>query len=189
MKPKIKMITAFVLVALAQLLVPTYMVKFQADKALSGNEFNFKVSHGRTANSLQGKYIWLNFEASKYKIADKNSWENNHSVFVTFEKDSAGYAKITEVTNEKPLNSRDWVKASAFRIHNDSSSLRITYPFSNYYIPDGDSKEVQRHFNLAMHDSMKTISLKVHINENQFLAGELLMDGVSFSEVLNRLKK
>jgi uncharacterized membrane-anchored protein len=189
MKHKSLLIAAFALVAMAQLLVPTLMISYKADYALKGKEFIFKIRHNRIGSSLRGNYLWLQFEADKFKVEDKSDWENSQRVFVTFGKDSVGYAKILNLTKEEPQNSQDWIKVRAFTSRLDSSSLRITYPFGNYYIPDGDKKEVQSLFNQVISDSLKTISLKVHVKENQFLAGELMLDSVSFSDVLKGFRQ
>ncbi|HWS01711.1 MAG TPA: hypothetical protein VN249_13905, partial [Prolixibacteraceae bacterium] len=94
MKPKILLIAAFALVAIAQLLVPYRMIRHQADFALSGNEFNFKIWHSSPGYSIRGNYIWLRFDQGRFKVRDKKEWENSQSVFVTFAKDSAGFAII-----------------------------------------------------------------------------------------------
>ncbi len=176
---------AFAVVAMAQLFVPGWMISTMADIAKTGNVFNFKVSHNRTGASLQGNYIWLSFEANKFKV-DKMAWDNNQSVFVIFNNDSLGFAVVKSVTKEKPVGTNDWVKAMAYLNRKDSSFLRLTYPFSNYYVANANTREAENAFNKALDDTMKNITLKINIRENQFLAGELMVDSVKISEILKR---
>jgi len=206
MKLKIVLIVAFAIVAMAQLLVPTLMISRQVDIAMTGNEFKFKVRHNGRGATIRGNFIWLQFEADKFKIEDKKDWENSQSVFVTFDKDSLGFAKVKEVTKEKPQNSNDWVKAKAllnvrdstrnksarfrsFTNYVDYSYLQLNYPFNNYIIEDTSSKDLGRNINKAMNDTLRSITLTVKIRENQFLAGDLKLDSVSFKDFVKGLKQ
>jgi hypothetical protein len=178
---------AFAVVAMAQLFVPGWMISTMADIAKTGNVFNFKVSHNRAGASLQGSYIWLTFEANKFKV-DKKGWDNNQNVFVIFDNDSQGFARVKSVTKEKPVGTNDWVKGTAYLNRKDSSFLWINYPFSNYYVPNANTREAEKIFNKTLDDTMKTITLKMNIRENQFLAGDLMVDSVKVSEFLKGLK-
>lgn len=187
MKRNNLLFVAFAVVAMAQLFVPGWMISTMADIAQTGKVFNFKISHNRAGASLQGNYIWLSFEANKFKV-DKSDWDNNQSVYVIFDSDNQGYARVKSVTKEKPAGTNDWVKAMAYLNRKDSSFLRLTYPFSNYYVPNANTREAEKAFNKAMDDSLKTITLKINIRENQFLAGDLMVDSVKVSEFLKGIK-
>lgn len=189
MKPNKLVFVAFAVVAMAQLFVPGWMISTMADIAKTGNEFIFKVRHNRAGASLNGNYVWLSFEANKFKVADKKAWDNNQGVFVTFEKDNQGFARVQSVTKEKPVASRDWVKARAFLNNKDSSFLRLNFPFSNYYVPDVNTREAEKKFNETINDSTRIITLKINIRENQFLAGELMVDSMKYSEFVRGVKR
>jgi len=206
MKHKTLLVAAFALVALAQLLVPTLMISYKADYALKGKEFTFKIRHNRTGSSLRGNYLWLQFEADKFKVQDKKEWENSQIVFVTLDKDSLGYALVKEVTKEQPESTEDWLKVKAFLNVRDSvgnpnerfvrsmnrinyNYLQLSYPFSNYFTESKNTKEAEKEFLRAINDTLKTISLKVHIRENQYLAGELMVDSISFKDLMKGLKE
>jgi hypothetical protein len=188
MKPNKLLFVAFAVVAMAQLVVPGWMISSMADIAKTGNVFNFKVSQNRTGASLQGSYIWLTFEARKFKV-DKKDWDKSQNVFVTFANDSLGFARVKSVTKEKPTGTNDWVKAMAYLNLKDSSFIWLTYPFSNYYVPNANTREAEKIFNKMLDDTMKTITLKINIRENQFLAGDLMVDSVKVSEVLKGIKR
>lgn len=204
MKLKIVLIAAFAIVATAQLLVPLMMISHQAAIALTGKEFIFKIKHNSRGASIRGNYIWLQFEADKFKIEDKKDWENSQSVFVTFDKDSLGFAQVKNVTKEMPLGSKDWVKAKAFLNIRDSTSnkrarargfinnidysyLQLTYPFSNYIVEDLSMKDLQRNITKKMNDTLCDITISVKIRENQFLVGDLKLDSLNFKDFVKGL--
>ena len=186
---------AFILVALAQLFVPWQMISKQAGIAGSGTEFKFKTGlkpyreNSPTGSSLRGKYIWLQFAEDHIKITDKKEWEINQSAYVLFFRDSAGFAKIKSVTKVKPNNSTDWVRARVMLNRKDSTSLQIIYPFNNYYIEDKDQKEIDSIIKKELNDSLKINYLKVRIKENQFLVSDLMINGISFKEIVGIYNK
>jgi hypothetical protein len=206
MKLKIWLIVAFAIVAIAQLFVPYKMISRQAEIAQTGNEFKFKIRHNRWGATIRGNFISLQFDADKFKIKDKKDWENSQSVFVTFDKDSLGFARVHNVTKEKPLDSKDWVKARAILMIRDSTSnkrararnlinyidysyLQLNYPFDKYNIEDTNAKGVGISLSEKMRDSLCNFTLDVKILENKFLAGDLKLDSVTFREFVKGLGK
>ena len=190
MNPKRLSFIAFILVALAQLFVPWQMISKQAGIAGTGTEFKFKTGlkanreNNLTGSSLRGKYIWLQFAEDHIKITDKKEWQVNQSAYVLFSRDSAGFAKIKSVTKLKPINSSDWVRARVMLNRKDSTSIRIIYPFNNYYIEDTDQKDIDSIIKKELNDSLKINYLKVRIKENQFLVSDLMINGVPFKKLV-----
>ncbi len=189
MKPKTLFITAFVLVALAQLFVPYQMISKQAGIASTGSEFKFKTAftvdaeNNHSGSSLRGKYIWLKFEEDHLKVTDHYDWEGNQSAYVLFTKDSEGFAKIKSVTKIKPANSNDWVRARVWINRKDSTSIQLSYPFNSYYIEDKNPKDVDSIIKKDLNDSLKINYLTIKIKDNQFLVGDLLINGASFKNI------
>ena len=191
MKRKTLLLSALVLVALAQLFVPWQMISKQAGFAQTGTEFNFKTDSRvkRPGASLAGKYIALNFEQDHIRITNKKEWEHIQNAYVLFAKDSAGFAKIVSVAKTKPENSSDWVRAGVWVNWRDTTSLQLNYPFRNYIIEDTNHKQVDSVIKYGLNDSLKINYLKVKIKENQFLANDLMINGVPFKEMIKAPKK
>ena len=197
MKHKTLLLSAFVLVALAQLFVPYQMISKEADYASSGREFQFRIRHNRpdgfrggySGSSVQGKYIWLQFEQDQFKIANGKGWEPGQIVYVSFSSDSLGNAKILAVSKTKPVATGDWVKARAFMNNRDTRLLHLNYPFNNFYIEDKDTRDIDSAFTKKMNDSLSAICLKVSIRENQFLVNDLVVDSLSFKDFVKKIRE
>jgi hypothetical protein len=185
------LLIALILVALAQLFVPWQMISKQAGFANTGTDFKFKVdkTNNRGGSSIMGKYIWLRFTENNIKIANKKEWEENQSAYVLFTTDNAGFAKIQSVTKVRPQGSSDWVRAKAMVNWKDSTLLQLVYPFNNYFIEDTNHKGIDSVIKNGLYDSLKINYLKVRIKENQFLIGDLMIDGVPFKEIVKNIKK
>ena len=195
MKTNRLIITAFILVALAQLFVPYRMISKQAGYAEAGTEFKFKTDNrfnpdfNGTGSDLSGKFIWLKFSEDHVKITDKQYWENVRNAYVIFTTDSNGFARIRSVVTVKPVDTPDWVWAGVRVNWKDTTKLQLFYPFTKYYIQDTQTKKVESVIKNGLCDTSKTNYLKIKINENQFTAGDLIIDGVPFEEMIGNKGK
>ena len=194
MKPKKLLFSAFILVCLAQLFVPWQMIRQQPNFAAPGAEFKFKIDSklnegsNHTGASIRGKFIWLEFEQARLKITDKKVWEPDEGVFVLFTRDSLGFAKIESVTKTKPVNNVDWVRARVWINWRDTTTLHINYPFNQYYIKDTNPNDVETIIKNGLNDSLKFNYLSVKIRENQFQVEDLIINEVSFKEMMKNIR-
>jgi uncharacterized membrane-anchored protein len=197
MKHKSLLLLAFVFVAAIQLFIPIQMISKQAGFAVSGKDFIFRVKHntpedfrrGNTGSSIQGKYIWLQFEEEKLKVNDKKEWDSGQTVYVSFATDSLGYAKILSVTKTKPVTGNDWMKAGAYLNRKDSSNLHLNYRFNSYYVEDNNTKDIDSALTRRLDNPLSTICLKVSIRENQFLVKDLVVDSLPFKEFVKKVRE
>jgi len=195
MKTSRLIISAFILVALAQLFVPLQMISEQAGFAETGMEFKFKTDNrfnpdfNGISSDLNGKFIWLKFREDHIKITDKKYWEKIRNAYVIFTTDSDGFAKIKSVVTLKPGDTPNWVRARVNVNWKDSTRLNLYYPFNNFYIQDTKIKKVESIIKNSLCDTLKTNYLKIKIKENQFTAGELILNGVPFKELIGNTGK
>jgi len=195
MKSKKLLFSVFILVALAQIFVPWQMISKHANFAEAGAAFKFKIDsrliegNNRAGASIRGKYIWLDLAEDHIKIADRKEWEQNESAFILFTRDSLGFAKIESVTKTQPQNSADWVRAGVWINWRDSITLHVNYPFNQYYIKDTNPKDIESVIKHGLNDSTKVNYLDIKIRENQFYVNDLVIDGVSFKDLMDKLKK
>jgi len=195
MKTSRLIISTFILVALAQLFVPLLMIRKQAGFAETGTEFKFKTDNrfnpdfNGIGSDITGKFIWLKFREDHIKIADKKDWEKVRNAYAIFTTDSDGFAKIKSVVTLKPLDTPDWVRARVSVNWKDSTRLQLFFPFNNYYIQDIQIRKVESVIKNRLCDTLKTNYLKIRLKENQFTAGDLVLDGMPFKEIIGNTGK
>jgi hypothetical protein len=196
MKHKQLIVGLFVLVALTQLFLPFNMIRTQSADLQTGEEFKFKLRHNlpgsfnrmNTGSSLEGKYLWMQFEENKYRVADKDEWGFNQVVHVTFTTDSLGFARIQTVSKSRPEAGTNYIKARAFRNDKDSSLLVLQYPFNNYYIEDKDTRDIAKAINKTMNDTLSINYLVVKIKGDKYVSNDLVIDRLSFKEFVKKLR-
>jgi hypothetical protein len=198
MNRKILLLTVFILVAVAQLLVPKHMISNLAGFAKTGKEYKFKIRHqrsdsperGNSGSSIQGRFIWLQFEESRYRGADTADLNLSKPIYVLLSSDSLGFAKIQSVMQNKPQTGSDWLKVRAYKNFRDSdtSSLIINFPFNSYIIEDKDIKDTELGLTRKLKDPQSLIYLKVNIKESKYLVNDLVIDGLSFKDFVKSIR-
>jgi hypothetical protein len=186
-----RFLTASFAIGAVALLSGPFLMNLRREAIISqkANEFTFKVRHNVKGTPIRGNNLWLQFEANRFKIENKNAWDNNQSVYVSFERDSLGFARIQDVTRNQPVRSVYWIKTMGIRNNEDSSFLRINYPFSNYLLDEKIAREAERVLRSKMKDTLSLITLKVYLKENSFLVSDLKVDGVKFSDFVRNYDK
>lgn len=176
------MIAAFILLVLVQWLVPGKMIWEKGATVSKGKAFRFATEPVDPSDPFRGRYIVLNFEADTFRIAEQNQFDVDNEVYVLLESDAQGFARIKNVSVNKPANEHDYVKAHISVFFNDNSYvLHIIYPFEIFYLEEAKAPKAELDYFESMRDStQKTYALvKVYngdaVIENVFINGKPLV--------------
>src|SRR6187397_1273345 len=99
---------AFFLMVLVQLYIPSRMIFHNEVVLVSGTEYKFKAAPVDPNDPFRGKYITLSFDANSFEIADTTPWDQGQPIFVNLTTDSAGYAKILDISSTEPMDREDY---------------------------------------------------------------------------------
>lgn len=146
MKTKYLMI-AFAITALLQAAVPLKMIYDSEMTERHGVEYKFKTSPIDPTDPFRGKYIILDFEDEAVTTQD-TTWQRNEKVYASLGKDSLGFAKITNVSREKPDSSTDYITTKVGYYY--GKDLHIDLPFDRFYMEEGkayDAEVAYREYN------------------------------------------
>src|SRR5688572_24520968 len=93
----------FILVVLAQWAVPVQMIMKKDIVLQQGIKYKFLVAPIDPNDYFRGKYIVLNFRDNFIKVPEyKNTRNSNNKIFVTFQPDKSGFARIREISDTRP---------------------------------------------------------------------------------------
>ena len=115
---------------LIQLYVPVRMI-FNNESILSeGRASKFKTAPIDPNDPFRGKYITLSFKENSVRATDAQDWNNEREIFVSLTDDENGYAKISTISKERPVDDRNYVNASINYVIPDTITwVSINYPF------------------------------------------------------------
>ncbi len=199
MKNKSLLITAFILILVAQWLVPAQMISEHEDVAANGKVFKFKTAPVDPYDAFRGKYIILNFKENQGKVTEQNRKLNyGDEIFVTF-ADSSGYALVASVLLEKPENTSDYVKAKVDYIDNTIGLfpisktgarpklfVHIDYPFERYYMNEVKAPEAEIAYNKSTRERKDNVYAQVAIKNGVGIVKDVIIDNVSIRDYVEK---
>lgn len=168
MKLSLKIILPiFIIVGLAQWLVPAQMIWKREEVLHKGSTFRFLTEPVDPTNPFSGKYITLNFKEEVAMVKNGDSFERDQTIYVLLKNDSAGFAHINGITANEPANQTAYVKAKVRYLSNytngDSIELNIDYPFDEYYMEEHKAPKAEAEYRKANRDTTQHTYAQVKI--------------------------
>jgi uncharacterized membrane-anchored protein len=157
MKISLKIILpVFIIVSLAQWLVPAKMIFNSKEVLKKGKAYRFLTEPVDPTDPFKGKYITLNFKAEEFILKSTNI-TYGQTIFVLLGTDSAGFAYVTGISEKEPSNGADYVKATTQYVSkiNDSAVVHINYPFDRFYMDEYKAPKAEDIYQKANRDTSK----------------------------------
>jgi len=171
MNSRILLIFGFVLLCSAQLYFPAKVVLQNEGILDSGTAWKFKCRPIDPNDPFRGKYITLAFEAGTFKTLDSTEYESKEPVYALLEKDSLGYAKVSNISREAPVNP-DYLSASVLSTRktnwnneNSDYTVRLELPFNRYYMEESKAKPAEDAYRDARRDEETDVYALVKVKD------------------------
>jgi uncharacterized membrane-anchored protein len=97
------MFLGFVIVVLAQLAVPAWMILERERTLREGEVFKFKTQPVDPADAFRGRYVWLRLEPGMVPVPDAGSWHHHQKAFAVLETGTNGYVRVKRLERTKPM--------------------------------------------------------------------------------------
>ncbi|MEP5339824.1 MAG: GDYXXLXY domain-containing protein [Algibacter sp.] len=172
----------FIVVAVAQLFVPTQMIFNQEAIINTGEAYKFKTQPVDPNDPFRGKYINLNFEQSSFVTTD-SLWKRQDKVYVYIETDSLGFAKVNQVSR-LPLNTTENFIVSKVSWYNKrDKKLNFNLPFNRYYMEETKAYDAEVAVRNNQRDSLpnNTYAL-VYIKNGEAVLNDVIINETSIKD-------
>jgi len=185
-------ILTFSLVALVQIYVPAKMVYDSEHVLIAGKDFKFKTAPVDPTDPFRGKYITLRYDIDRFNVISDDDWPNDEKIYVHLTEDSLGYAKIIDVTKDRPDNGVDYVDATvrySHPINQPNASvrrLRIKYSFDRYYMEESKAYDAEIAYRNSLRNRTGDTYTLVTIKDGKPVIKDVLLNGVPIREVVIR---
>lgn len=172
---------------LAQWWVPGQMIWQQEMLFSEGKAFKFKTAPVDPYDPFRGKYIWLDFEAADFEMAEPAAFVYDEQVYVSIENDSLGFARISAVTRAEPLDTEHYFKANVSTSSNrNSKSIGLRFPFGNFYMEESKAYEAEVLHREAARDTASVTYALVFIKNGRAGLANVFVDDVPIRDVVLR---
>ena len=180
MKNKTLYIVAFVLMALAQLYVPYYMIVHAENVLKSGKAFKFKTKPVDPSDPLRGKYIVLSYAIDAFPMDSSLVFNPDQTVYVSLSTDSLGFAQIVEVQPVEPEYTDDYVPATVSSMYNGTVYLR--YDFDRLYLEESLAPIAEEKFRQANSNSQSNTYALIYVYRGRAVVDDVFIDGKSVKQ-------
>lgn len=171
---------AFIVVGLAQWLVPAQMILKREEVLKKGSTFRFLTQPVDPSNPFIGKYITLNFKEDIAWAPKGSSFERDQTIYVLLKNDSAGFAYINGITLNEPTNQTPYVKAkvsyTSNYTSNDSTEVHIDYPFNKFYMEEHKAPKAEAEYRKANTGATESTYAEVKIWKGTAVTENVFID-------------
>ena len=164
----------FVPLVLIQFAVPGWMIFHQEQILQHGRVFKFQTAPVDPYDAFRGRYVALQFAAES--AANKGSDYSHRKLWVQFEMDGKGFAKVRLVSAE-PLTGDDVVVAK-------SRWGRLHFPFNRYYMDEKVAPEAETAYRANSRSNHENAYATVRILNGHAALEELFIDNKPIREFL-----
>ncbi len=185
MKHKPLIIALFILAALAQIALPASMIIKSERIATHGIANKLKTAPIDPSDPFRGRFITLNFFEDEIVIDGDSPWKNGDQVFVSFENDSAGYAKIKSISDARPHDYANYIKTKISYIQylkvQDQTRILVDYPFDRFYMEESKAPEAERLYNTQTRDSVVVYGLLM-VRDGDYILKDVIYNGQAIND-------
>ncbi len=175
---------AFVLMVLVQLYVPSRMIFHNEVVLVSGTAYKFKAAPVDPNDPFRGKYITLSFDENSFQTADTSVWEQGATIYVDLTTDSAGFAKVLDISRTEPMDREDYVKASiSYSVTDTMTMVFIEYPFDRFYMEESKAPEAGIAYNESVMDTNQVTYAIVVVKKGEAVVKDVMIDDVSIVDI------
>lgn len=176
-------LTAFILLALAQLYVPAHMIFSREEILETGDTYKFDVAPVDPNDPFRGKYIRLRYAENTVAIPEGTHWQANESVYVILTRDKNGYARIKGVSKTRPEDSH-YVAAKVDNVFNNT--LIIQYPFNRLYMEETKAYEAEMLYRGALQDSSRQAYAIVSVKDGDAVLQDVYINEIPLKELVDK---
>ena len=177
----------FVVMCIAQWLIPGKMIYDSETVIIEGTSYKFKTQPIDPSDPFRGKYITLNFDATSIVLADSGRWENGEDVYITFMSDSTGFAKASGIFREPP-DSEAFLKTSVNYINSyEQFEVFFNIPFDRFYLEESKASQAEQLYWQAQSDTTQVAYGLVTIGKGQAVLTDVMINDKSVVDIIDEL--
>ncbi len=177
----------FIIIALLQLAVPAKLILDKENILTMGVPYKFRTAPVDPYDPFRGKYITLSFDANQFEVPNDSSWQTNDIVYVHLGKDSAGYAKIKDITKQPPADGNiDYVKARIQYAYDNM--VTIDYTFNRFYMEESKAADAETTYRAMQWDTAQHVYALVNVKNGDAVIKDVMINDKSIADLVEEQK-
>lgn len=177
----------FIIVALIQLAVPAKLILDKENILSLGAPYKFRTAPIDPYDPFRGKYITLSFDANSFEVPNDSSWKPRDVVYVHLGTDSAGFARIADITKQPPADDNvDYVKAIIQYVYDDK--VTIEYNFNHFYMEETKAQDAEDIYRTSQFDTAQVVYALVNVRKGEAALKDVKINEKSIADIVEEQK-
>jgi len=181
MRKTLYMLLSFSFLALMQIAAPISMIVRREMTLRDGQQFRFRTAPVDPYDAFRGRYVALRMEQDEVPLPYGMKLERGQKVFARIEEDDKGYAKVAELTLERPQES-PYVIAKVRWL--PGNVVHLNLPFNRYYMDENAAPAAERVYREYTRSGSQDAYVTVKLKNGFAVLEELYVGGRPISEVV-----
>jgi uncharacterized membrane-anchored protein len=176
-------VLVFIVVALAQLSVPTIMVWGRVQTLAHGRVWKLKTAPIDPEDVIRGRYVALRFAAESFPAPEPKADHvaPGSSVYVVLKEDADGFAQVDRFS-PTPLKGDNVVKATMG--YWSDNAQRISLPFDRFWVTEKIAPEAERAYRENSRRGKENAYVTVRVRNGDAMLEQLYIDNQPLPDYL-----
>ena len=180
-----KAIIIFILMALAQWLLPVWTIFDQQQILSKGQVFHFRTAPIDPHDPFRGEYVTLRFAIEDSLLEQPLDRFDHREEAIVILKEIDGEAVIDRVQREVPGEEEAWIRVIVNeRYYPDTNNFTIDLPFDRYYLEEGTGLRTEEMVYRPRENEAATAHAVVRVYKGKAAIEDLVVGGRSIREII-----
>lgn len=167
--------------------VPAKLILDKENILSLGTPYKFRTAPVDPYDPFRGKYITLSFDANQFEVPNDSSWHTGDVVYVHLGNDSAGYAKIKDLTYQPPADGNiDYVKARIQYAY--GNNVTIEYTFNRFFMEESKAEEAENTYRTLQWDTAQHVYALVNVRNGDAVIKDVMINDKSIADIVEEQK-
>jgi uncharacterized membrane-anchored protein len=176
----------FVVMVLAQWIVPGSMIVGSQQVFKKGTAMKFRCRPIDPNDPFRGKYIVLDFDAERLEADTNLKYMDGEQVYAMLGTDAEGFARFTEAKRELPANNPLYLKLNIlYTTYTDSTMmLHFDLPFKKFYMEESKAPAAENLYFEHVSDTIGNTYGLVYVHNGAARIKDVFIRDTSVYELL-----
>lgn len=188
MNYKVMRITLFVIVIVAMLAVPAFMIRKGEEVLNKGRIYIFKAAPVDPYDYFRGRYVNIRIEKNYVPVSPdtKLDFKSNEAVYASIATDKDGLAYFDNLSRTVPENG-DYVKVNFS--YQDKNKAYLVIPFNQFFMNEKLAPEAERVVREASLKRKDSCVIKLRVHNDTAVIEDILINNMPIKKYILSLQK
>lgn len=183
---------AFILMVIAQWILPVQMILSSEAVLTEGEVYKFKTQPIDPSDPFRGKYVILRFDVEQFETDTLQRFSQGQEVYAELITDSKGFVKISKLSPQPPeVLDNTILKTTvgyAWPVEGKQRvSLRL--PLDRFYVEESKAPAAEQAYRDAQRDTLQTTYALVRVHRGQAVIQNVMINDRPILEIVKEMNE